>query len=121
MTHFALDYSGPWAPLVRAVGLLSRWSGVDVEPDVVRVRMGWAFRATIARTSIRAARRDTDRVLAWGVHGARGRWLVNASSRGVVRLDLEPPARAQVIGFPVRLRTLRVGVADPVGLLGSLQ
>lgn len=120
MPRFALDYSGPVAPLIRVVGISSRGSGVEVHPDVVKVRLGWAFRATIARTSIRAARRDPDRVLAWGVHGWRGRWLVNASSRGVVRLDIDPPARAWVVGVPVRLRTLRVGVAAPAGLLAAL-
>jgi hypothetical protein len=121
VTHYPLDYSGPSAPILRAVGLFSRWAGVDVGPDRVTVRMGWGFWARLPRTSVRSARLDTDRVLAWGVHGWRGKWLVNASSRGVVRIELDPVARARVLGFPVRLRILRVGMADPAGLLAALQ
>ena len=121
MTHFPLDYSGPSAPILRAVGLFSRWAGVDVGADQLTVRMGWGFWAVLPRTSVRSARLDADRVLAWGVHGWRGTWLVNASSRGVVRIELEPAERARVIGFSVRLRTLRVGMADPAGLLAALE
>ena len=52
----------------------------------------------------------------WGAHGWRGEWLVNGSSSGIVRIELEPPGRAKVCGVPVELRVLRVSVEDPAGL-----
>lgn len=58
--------------------------------------------------------------LSIGVHGWRGRWLVNGSRRGLVTIEIEPPARARVIGFPVRLRRLDVSVDEPEALVASL-
>jgi hypothetical protein len=48
-------------------------------------------------------------------------WLVNGSSTGIVRVELDPPGRAATLGFPVRLRVLRVAVEDPAGLQHALQ
>jgi hypothetical protein len=56
-------------------------------------------------------------LLTRGVHGLAGRWLVNGSSRGLVAVTIEPPARAFVVGFPVRLRVVTVSVEDPEGLI----
>jgi hypothetical protein len=39
-----------------------------------------------------------DRVTRWGVHGWRGRWAVNGSSKGMVELTIDPPVRARVTG-----------------------
>ncbi|GAA0926181.1 hypothetical protein [Pseudonocardia zijingensis] len=50
-------------------------------------------------------------VLGVGVHGWGGRWAVNGSRAGAVRLD--PPSRARVCGIPVGLRTLWLSLADP--------
>jgi hypothetical protein len=55
-----------------------------------------------------------------GVHGWAGRWLVNGSTKGVVAIDIDPPARGYVMGFPVRLRQLAVGLADPEGFLAAI-
>jgi hypothetical protein len=86
---------------------------VEVDDVSVRVRFGIGFAATIPRASVVAATHDTDRVLAWGAHGFAGRWLVNTSSKGVVALTIDPEARGWVLGFPVRLRLLRVSLAEP--------
>lgn len=103
-----------------ALGLTRASSYVEVGVDHVEARMGWAFHATIPRSSIRTAGHDHDPVWGWGVHGWGGRWLVNGSSRGLVRIDIDPPARARVLVVPVRLRTLRVSVEDADGLLAAL-
>jgi hypothetical protein len=103
------------------LGMSQRSSVVEVDADEVRVRMGWAFRAVIARPSIHGARADDGRVGGWGVHGWRGRWLVNGSARRIVAIDIEPPARARVCFVPVRLRELRVSVADREGFLAALR
>ena len=93
---------------------------VEVDAQVVRVRMGWAFGADIPRSSVRTATNDHDRVLGWGVHGWRGKWLVNGSSSGIVRIEIDPPHLAKVLAFPVRLGVLRVSVEQPEELIADL-
>ncbi|HEU4839837.1 MAG TPA: hypothetical protein VFT09_00295 [Ilumatobacteraceae bacterium] len=102
------------------LGLTPRTCFVDVAPTIVVARMGWSFRTTIERAAITAVRDDTDRVLGWGAHGWRGVWLLNGSSHGIVRVDIEPPARAWVVGFRIRLRALRVALEDPAGFQAAL-
>jgi hypothetical protein len=117
--RFPILFTGLNATM-RVVGIRPGNSYVEVDPDTVRVRMGFAFRARFPRAAIRAVEVDRDRVGGWGVHGWRGRWLVNGSSENLVRLELDPPARAHVLGFPVRLRLLRVSMVDPDGLIAAL-
>lgn len=102
------------------LGMRPANSFLDVGDDTVDVRMGWAFRASVPRAAIRTAAPDDGRVLGWGVHGWRGEWLVNGSSGGLVRIELDPPQRAKAALVPVRLRVLRVSVEDPDGLLAIL-
>ena len=115
MTRFPIRYTGANHAMV-VLGLTPGNSRVEVFDDRVEVRMGWAFRATIDREAIRSVSDDHDRVTGWGAHGWRGVWLVNGSSGGIVRIELDPPGRATVCGVPVELRVLRVSVEDPVGL-----
>lgn len=92
---------------------------LDVTPDVVHARMAWAFSADIPRSSIRSARRVRNAV-SIGVHGWRGRWLVNGASGPLVAIAIEPSAPARVIGFPIRLRELTVSVDDPEAVMAAL-
>jgi hypothetical protein len=98
------------------------WVGVDERQ--VLVRLGWAFQADVPRSAVLAADHDHGGVgmLGYGAHGLAGRWLVNTSSKGLVRLELEPAAelRARVLGVSVRLTTLRLSLADPDGFLAAL-
>jgi hypothetical protein len=110
---------GHLAPLFRLLGITHGLSYVDVAPDRVRVRMGWAFGAKVPRTSIRSARRVRD-AISIGVHGWGGRWLVNGAAGPLVSVTIDPPASARVLGFPVRLRELIVSVDDPGALIGEL-
>ena len=116
MTRFRIRFTGLNRALV-VLGMTRAWSYVDVGPETVDVRMGPWFRARFDRARVVSAE-DAPHplILGWGVHGWGGRWLVNGSSSGIVRIVLEPPARARVIGVPVRLRELLVSVEDPVGL-----
>lgn len=97
------------------LGMDRRTCYVEVAPTVVVVRMGWGFRAAIDPGSIRAVDDDHDPVWGWGAHGWRGVWLVNGSSDGIVRIELDPPGSADVLGVRVSLRVLRVALEDPVG------
>lgn len=91
-------------------------SVVELGADELFVHMGWGFRARIARSSIRRARRERNVPWAIGVHtDSRKRWLVNGSSRGVVSMELDPVAHARSLGFPVRLGVLAVGLEEPAG------
>jgi len=94
---------------------------VALDGDEIRVRLGWSFRLTAPRVSIVAALRDHDRIRGIGAHGWRGTWLVNTSSKGLVRIVLDPPQKAAVCGVPVTVRVLRVSVADPDAFLADLQ
>lgn len=120
ISRFAISYSSVVKPLLTLLGMGPGTSGVDVRADVVRVRMGWAFTASIPRDSVTSVAPDHALVTGWGVHGIGGRWLVNGSSRGLVRLTIDPPAPARVLGVPVRLRVLRVSVAEPRRLISAL-
>jgi hypothetical protein len=61
------------------------------------------------------------RPLSRGVHGFGGRWLVNGSGRGLVSIQLSPPGRAYLMGFPLRLQELMVSVAEPDALVAALR
>jgi hypothetical protein len=102
------------------VGITRQRCYVDVGADTLRVKMGWAFAAEIPRASVRSATHDHDRVLGWGVHGWRGKWLVNGSSSGIVRIEIDPPQRGRVLMFPIRLGVLRVSVDQPEELIDHL-
>ncbi|HEX4446787.1 MAG TPA: hypothetical protein VH044_08630 [Polyangiaceae bacterium] len=45
---------------------------------------------------------------------------MNGAGDGILTIELEPGQRAYVMGFPIRLRELRVSVADPTALAAAL-
>ena len=102
-------------PAVRAALALSGSTHPRVQLDAttLSVRMGAGFRADVPRSSIRAAAPETLRVAGRGAHGWKGRWLVNTSGMGLVRLTIDPPGRGKVLGVPVRLRELILSLEDP--------
>ena len=120
MSFFAVSYAPIFRPLFTLLGLGPRQSGVWVSPESVRVVMGWGFRATVPRSAVLQSAPDSEPVTGWGVHGWRGLWLVNGSSSGLVRIDIEPAAQARVVGVPVRLTTLRLSVTSPRELIDEL-
>lgn len=71
-------------------------------------------------TSVASAKLHEGRTpLSIGVHGWRGRWLVNGSREGLVVITIHPTAKARVVGIPVSLSQLTVAVEDPVGLVSA--
>ncbi len=110
---------GRLKPLFAILGLPGRWCYLDLGPDVVSVRMGWAFRSAVRRHSIVAITPGAN-VLSIGVHGWRGRWIINGAAGPIVALTIDPGARGRVIGWPVRVRKLRVSVDDPAALIAAL-
>jgi hypothetical protein len=118
---FALSYSGFNRGLLGVLGAGPRHSGVELDTRTLRVRLGPWFRASVDRDAIAGVRPDSAPVRGWGAHGWRGTWLVNGSSHGIVRIDLDPAQRAWVVGVPVSLRALRVSVEDPDALIAALR
>lgn len=117
-TTIAFRY-GVFRPLLVALGMGPSLADVALGSDHIEVRMGWGFRARVPRGSVRSVYRDRDMRGAIGVHGWRGRWLVNGAVSGIVTIEIDPPVRAWVVGFPIRLRILHVSLEDPEGLLAA--
>jgi len=117
--RFPIRFTGLSRAMI-ALGLSPNRSWVEVGDDLLRVRMSWAFSLDAPLVNVRDARPDTGRVGGWGVHGWRGRWLVNGSSSGLVRIDLSPPVRGRMGPIPIGIRQLRVSVEDPDGLVAAL-
>ncbi|HEU0089012.1 MAG TPA: hypothetical protein VFQ77_15415 [Pseudonocardiaceae bacterium] len=120
MVRFDISYAKVLLPLFAVLGTGPRASGVELGPGAVRVRLGWAFTAEIPRRAIRSVAPDSGLVTGWGVHGLAGRWLVNGSSRGLVRVGIDPPCRARMLGIPVRLHTLRLSLDEPDAFIAAL-
>ncbi len=98
----------------------SRDAYLELGPDTLEVRLGLTWRVEIPRSSITSAAVDDTRTISIGAHGWRGDWLVNTSTRGLVVLTVDPPARARCLGVRHALRTLHVSLADPDAFLAAL-
>jgi hypothetical protein len=118
--RFPIRFTGI-STAMSVIGITRSGSYVDVGDERVEVRLGWGFRATFPRSSVQSVADDHDKVWGWGAHGWKGRWLVNGSSSGIVCVEIDPEARARVLGLPVRLSVLRVSVEDPEGLIVALK
>ena len=118
---FTIRYTGINRPILSLVGLGPRWSGVTVTDAEVRVRMSWAFNAAIPRDRItEAVRAKKPALFGWGVHGWRGRWVVNGSDDGIVRLTIDPPIHARILIFAIKPHQLFISLDDPDGFLAAL-
>jgi len=119
--RFPISFEPAYATLSRSLFISPDDSHVEIDGDEVAVRMAWAFRARFERARVVRAEPLGKRVpLTRGVHGWAGRWLVNGAGDGILSIDLDPRQRGYVMGFPVRLRQLRVSVADPGALAAAL-
>ena len=130
---FAISYSDAWSgrltdSLDRLLFRAGRGvSGVEVDADQIRVRMG-SFKLDIPRSSVRAVQRSYARVGGTaGVHGRRGRWLVNGSAEGLVELAVDPPCYISpsidtFFGLgPSRVDQLIVSLDDPDGFIAAVE
>jgi hypothetical protein len=93
----------------------ARSAVIRVDGDAIRVQMGLAFRTHFTRGDISSVD-ERGPVVSIGVHGWRGRWLVNGANRPIARIVLALPTHAFVLGFRVRLSELLVSVDDVAGL-----
>lgn len=115
-----LRYDRWFLPLLAPLGMGPKHSDVRVDGGNLHIRMGWGFSATIPLSSIKKAEPSPERFWSAGVHGRRGRWLVNGSAKGTVELTIDPPVPAHAVGRSIELGTLWVSVTDPDALIAAL-
>ena len=116
---FRFSY-GVFRLLLSILGMGPAFSRVELDHGTLGVRMGWTFRASVPVRQITAAQPRRGLVGGIGVHGWRGRWLVNGATTGLVALTVDPPVRAWVMGLPVKLRELTLSLEDPDALMAAL-
>jgi hypothetical protein len=119
--RFAIRVDRWCLPLFVVLGIGPRFDHVDVDDATVTVRLGWMFFARVDRSAIVEVTRNRNAYGGWGAHGWRGRWLVNGSSKGIVRIELDPRQRGRLLMFwPVRPRRLLVSLDDPEGFIAAM-
>jgi hypothetical protein len=120
LRHFPLRFEAAYAALSSLLFIRPEDSSIEVDQAIVHVRMGWGFRCTFPKSAVRFTSRAKDVLVTRGVHGWRGRWLVNGSGDGLLTIGVDPDQRAHVMGVPVSLRELTVSVDDPDALAEAL-
>jgi len=120
--RFPIRFNSFNGVLLRGLLISPSNAAVELGDDTVHVRMAWAFSARIPRRLVAKAGLGPAPTIPFtaGAHGWRGRWLVNGSADGIVTMDLSEAVRANVAGFPIRLKELSVSLDDPEGFLGAL-
>ena len=111
--------------LERVQGRRSGNGGVEVDSDVLRVR-ALDFRLDIPRGSVRSAARSEHQTRGTiGVHGRRGRWLVNGSHDGLVELAIDPPCylprQLSTVFRRVEVSSLIISLVDPDGFIAAVE
>ena len=125
---FAIDYSD--------MGPVSLWTekrhgggpgrgGVEVDSAVLRVRMA-DVHLDIPRSSLRSAARSARSVRGTiGVHGGRGRWLVNGSYQGLVELVIEPPCETprqpSTLFLRSKISSLTISLVNPDDFIAAVE
>jgi hypothetical protein len=125
---FAIDYSGMGRVSLRTEtrhGGGPGRGGVEVDSTVLRVRMA-DFHLDIPRSSLRSAVRSARSVRGTiGVHGGRGRWLVNGSYNGLVELAIEPPCytprQRSTLFLRSKVTSLTISFVDPDGFIAAVE
>jgi hypothetical protein len=106
-----IRYGAPWRWLLPILLLPPRVSYLRIEGDVVKLRLGWAFRTKFRRSDVTDVANHRP-VVSVGAHGWKGRWIVNGAHRPIAMIRLAQPVRGRVVGFPVIVREIWVSVDD---------
>jgi hypothetical protein len=118
--EFAISYDrlgrSVMAPMLLGPGRTT----LQLDDHELRVHMGWGFDATVPRAQITGAAMRPRGTANRGVHGWRGRWMVNGAGKGLVTITIDPPVRARMMGLPITLRELIISVDSPTALITAL-
>jgi hypothetical protein len=84
------------------------------------------FHLDIPRSSVRSAARSARSVRGTiGVHGGRGRLLVNGSYNGLVELAIEPPCytsrQPSTLFLRSKVSSLTISLVDPDGFIAAVE
>jgi hypothetical protein len=121
VSRYAIRVDPAFRFLFTILGAWATSDYVEVGTTTVRIRLGWLFHATIARSAITDVRHHADMHGGWGAHGWRRRWLVNGSSKGIIQLELSPRQPARLLGvWPISLDTVSVSLVEPEGFLAAV-
>jgi hypothetical protein len=127
---FPMKLDRPSRVLVAGLGAGRTAPRVTASSAAVDVRMGWGFRATLAREDVASARPLIGGLgelpgplrlsVLRGVNYWRGTALVNGAGTDLVDITLDRPSWVRLGPFPVRMRRLIVSAEDPSGLVAAL-
>jgi hypothetical protein len=125
---FAISYSDMGRFSLRASRLQDQGpgrGGLELDSTMLRVRMA-DFHLDIPRSSVRSATRSTRQTRGTiGVHGGRGRWLVNGSHDGLVELTVEPPCytprQPSTLFLRSKISSLTISLVDPDGFIAAIE
>jgi hypothetical protein len=117
--RFDIAY-GRVAPLLKAVAMSSKSAYAELDDDTLTVKMGWSFSAKIPLESITAIEALDTKVISIGVHGWRGRWLVNGKGDQLVRITIDPSVNAKAVQYPVKLKVSSLSLDDVDGFVAAV-
>ena len=119
--RFEIAYTGINGPLMKVLGVGPGRGYVIVTPDDLIIKMGWAFSGTIPRSRITSAEESTKpRGYGWGVHGWNGKWVINGSDTGIVKIELDPATTVRTMIFPINPHELYISLVNPKGFLEAV-
>lgn len=113
--RYRISFNAPSKIIMGILGAGPGQSWVDVTPDEVQGRVGWAGDVTIRRSDIASVSRpdQTPWWLGLGVHGILGTWAFNGSFSGMVEIRMKQPARGRVLFFPIKPHTVYFSLEQP--------
>lgn len=122
--RFEFAHGGALEALFAVLGMGPRHSWIRVDGDRLRIRMSWAFRMDVPVAAVASTEVAADSIPFWlgiGVHGWGRQWAVNTARTPHVVIRFAKPQRARLAAFPLRVGTLHLSPADPVGLVSALR
>jgi len=120
--RFEIAYTGINRTLMKVLGVGPGRGYVIVTPDDLIVKMGWSFSGAIPRSRITSAEESTKPGgYGWGVHGWNGKWVVNGSDSGIVKIEIDPATTVRTLIFPINPHVLYISFEDPTGFLAALE
>lgn len=113
--RYAVSYNAVSKVILGLFGIGPSRSWVEVRPEEIHARMGWAGNVTIPREDIATIQRVDHAPwwLGYGVHGMFGTWAFNGAIVGAVKITMHRPARGTVMFIPIRPRTIYLSLETP--------
>ena len=93
------------------LGFLGAHGVVELDDERLRVHVGPLFRVDVPRALVTSVEIVTPSWLAgFGVHHWRGAWVIDGRREDAVDVKLSKAVTGRMLGIPVRVRRLQLGV-----------